>query len=169
MDLSSLIRDIPDWPKKGVVFKDITVLWKDPKGLRESIDNLADRYKNSGINKIVAAESRGFIIGAPLAYLIGAGFIPIRKPGKLPYKVITQNYELEYGTDSLSIHEDAIDKGDRVLIADDLIATGGTIEAIIKLVNSFDAEIVEVCALVELKFLNASAKISKPVYSIIKY
>ncbi|MDH4128684.1 MAG: adenine phosphoribosyltransferase [Spirochaetota bacterium] len=169
MNLKSLIRDIPDFPKKGIIFKDITTLWMDPKGLKTSTDELAKRYKDKGINKIVAAESRGFIVGTPLAYLIGAGFVPVRKPGKLPYKVISESYDLEYGSDTLTIHEDAIKPGEKVLIVDDLIATGGTIEAIIKLVEKLGGEVIEVCALVELSFLKGRERINKPIFNLIEY
>lgn len=169
MDLSSLIRDVPDFPKQGILFKDITTLWKDPQGLKQSTDELAKRYMNKGITKIVAAESRGFIVGSPLAYLIGAGFVPVRKPGKLPSKVISESYELEYGTDTLTIHEDAITKGDKILIVDDLIATGGTLHAIIKLVETLGGSIEEICVLVELSFLNAREKLNKPIFSLIEF
>ncbi len=169
MDLKSLIRDVPDFPQKGVVFYDITTLWKDPAGFKHSIDELAARYQGKGIEKIVAAESRGFIIGAPLAYLIGAGFVLIRKPGKLPHNHISETYDLEYGTDTLCVHEDSVDKGEKVLIVDDLIATGGTVEATIKLVEKLGGDIMEVCALIELTFLNGKSKINKPIFTLMQY
>lgn len=169
MNLEALIRDIPDFPKEGIVFKDITTLWKDPAGFKASIDELAKKYMDSGITKVVGPDARGHIVGAPVAYLLGAGYIPVRKPGKLPSKVISESYDLEYGTDSLEMHEDAIVKGDKVLIVDDLIATGGTIGAIIKLIERLGGEIVEVVSLVELGFLNGRDKINKPVHSILTF
>ncbi|MDH5680035.1 MAG: adenine phosphoribosyltransferase [Spirochaetota bacterium] len=169
MDIKELIRDVPDFPKKGVLFKDLTTLWKDPAGFKQVTDELTNRYKDKGIDKIVAADARGFIVGAPIAYLIGAGFVPVRKPGKLPYKVMSESYDLEYGKDTLTIHEDAISQGEKVLIVDDLIATGGTTEAIIKLVEKLGGEIVEVCAMVELSFLNGRDKINKPIFSLLTY
>jgi len=169
MDYKALIRDIHDFPKEGIVFKDITTLWKDPQGLKSSIDELAEKYKGQGITKIVAAEARGFIVGTPLAYAIGAGFVPVRKPGKLPGSTISETYDLEYGTDTLTIHDDAIEKGDKVLLVDDLIATGGTLEASIKMIEKLGGDVVEICVLVELEFLNGRSKISKPVFSLIKY
>lgn len=169
MNLEALIRDIPDFPKEGVVFKDITTLWKDPAGFKASIDELAKRYINKGITKVVAPDARGHIVGAPVAYIIGAGFVPVRKPGKLPSKVISESYELEYGSDSLEMHEDAITKNDKVIIVDDLIATGGTIGAIIKLIERLGGEVVEVVSLVELSFLNGRDKINKPIHSVLTF
>ncbi|HEO64784.1 MAG TPA: adenine phosphoribosyltransferase, partial [Spirochaetes bacterium] len=135
MDLKALIRDVADFPKEGILFKDLTTLWKDKDGFKASIDELAQKYKGKGIDKVVGMESRGFIVGAPVAYLIGAGFVPVRKPGKLPSKTVSETYDLEYGTDTLVVHEDAISKGDKVLIVDDLLATGGTAEATVKLIK----------------------------------
>ncbi len=169
MDLKALIRDVADFPKEGILFKDLTTLWKDKDGLKESIDELAQKYKGKGIDKVVGMESRGFIVGAPVAYLIGAGFVPVRKPGKLPSKTVSETYDLEYGTDTLVVHEDAISKGDKVLIVDDLLATGGTAEATVKLIEKLGGEILEVCCLVELGFLNGRAKISRPVFTLLQY
>ena len=126
MDLKKTIRNVPDWPIKGIQFKDITTLLQDPKSLKEGIDVFVRRYKNKKINKVVSMEARGFIFGAAIAYMIGAGFVPIRKKGKLPYKTIEYTYEKEYGPDTLAMHVDAIAPGERVLVVDDLIATGGS-------------------------------------------
>ena len=135
MSIKSKIRTIENYPIKGVMFRDITTLLKDPEGLRDSINKLVDRYKDLNIDKIVAIESRGFIIGAPLAYLLNVGLVLIRKPGKLPAETIDQDYKLEYGTDRIEVHVDAIEKGEKVIIVDDLIATGGTAEAAVRLIQ----------------------------------
>lgn len=169
-DFKSIIRDVPDFPKKGIIFKDLTTLFKDSQAFRELIDIFTERYKYAGIKSIASAEARGFIIGAPLAYNIGANFIPIRKKGKLPHKTIEISYELEYGSDTLCIHEDAISKDDNVLIVDDLLATGGTSLAIAKLIEKCGANIHELAFLVELEFLNARKLLKKyNVFSIIQY
>lgn len=169
MDYKSIIRNVPDFPQKGVQFKDITTLWKDPNAFKKSIDGLADQCKGKNIQKVIGAESRGFIIGAPLAYLIGAGFVPARKPGKLPAETISQSYELEYGRASIEIHRDAIAKGENVIIVDDLLATGGTTKAIIELVESLGGNIIECIYLVELEFLNGRGNVNYPVFSLIKF
>ena len=150
MSIKSKIRTIENYPIKGVMFRDITTLLKDPEGLRDSINKLVDRYKDLNINKIVAIESRGFIIGAPLAYLLNVGLVLIRKPGKLPAETIDQDYKLEYGTDRIEVHVDAIEKGEKVLIVDDLIATGGTAEATVRLVQKMKGDIVECCFIIDL-------------------
>ena len=150
MSIKSKIRTIENYPIKGVMFRDITTLLKDPEGLRDSINKLVDRYKDLNIDKIVAIESRGFIIGAPLAYLLNVGLVLIRKPGKLPAETIDQDYKLEYGTDRIEVHVDAIEKGEKVLIVDDLIATGGTAEASVRLVQKMKGEIVECCFIIDL-------------------
>ena len=150
MSIKSKIRTIENYPIKGVMFRDITTLLKDPEGLRDSINKLADRYKDLNIDKIVAIESRGVIIGAPLAYLLNLGLVLIRKPGKLPAETINQDYELEYGTDRIEVHLDAIEKGEKVLIVDDLIATGGTAEAAVRLVQKMKGDIVECCFIIDL-------------------
>jgi adenine phosphoribosyltransferase len=169
MDLKTLIRDVPDYPKTGIVFKDLTTLWKDPEALKQTVDLLAEHYQGKKIKKIVGAESRGFIVGAPLAYAIGAGFIPARKPNKLPAAVVSKNYQLEYGQSSMQIHVDAISKGDKVLLVDDLLATGGTTKAIIELVETLGGEVLECAYLIELEFLNGRKMLNKPVFSLIKY
>ena len=150
MSIKSKIRTIENYPIKGVMFRDITTLLKDPEGLRDSINKLVDRYKDLNIDKIVAIESRGFIVGAPLAYLLNVGLVLIRKPGKLPAETIDQDYELEYGTDRIEVHIDAIEKDEKVLIVDDLIATGGTAEATVRLVQKMKGDIVECCFIIDL-------------------
>ena len=170
MDFKSLIRDVPDFPKKGIIFKDITPLLKDPKAFMGVIQQLADRYRDRKIHSIVAMESRGFIFGAALAVQMGVSFIPVRKPGKLPWKTLQETYELEYGKDTLEIHQDSISKGDRVLVLDDVLATGGTAAATIRLVERAGGEVVEACFLIHLTFLNGQQKLkSTPLYSIIQY
>jgi adenine phosphoribosyltransferase len=169
VDYAKIIRDIPDFPKKGILFKDISTLWKDPKAFKQSIDDLAAHYKGKKIDKIVCAESRGFIVGAPLAYLLGAGFVPARKPGKLPAPAISQSYALEYGEATLQIHEDAISKGDQVLIADDLLATGGTVNATVELIEKLGGNVLGAAFLVELIFLKGREKLKTPVFSLVQY
>ena len=169
MDLKKYIRNVPDFPKEGIQFKDITTLWKNNKAFKESIDLLYERYREKKIDKVVGAESRGFIVASPLAYLLDAGFIPVRKKGKLPYKKIDVIYELEYGTDILEMHEDAIQKGENVLIVDDLLATGGTMCAIVELVRKLGGKIIETAFIVELEGLKGREKIDVPVFSLVKY
>ena len=159
MSIKSRIRTIENYPIDGVMFRDITTLLVDPSGIRDTIDEFVNRYKDMKIDKIVAIESRGFLIGAPLAYLLDIGLVLVRKPGKLPYETISQDYELEYGVDRLEVHIDAIDSSDKVLIVDDLIATGGTAEASVKLVQKMKAEIVECCFIVDLPDLGGSARL----------
>jgi len=167
-ELEKKIRDIPGFPKAGIIFKDITPLLLDTKSFKQAIDIMADYYKDKNITSIVSAEARGFIFGGALAYKLGVGFIPARKPGKLPYKTVRQKYELEYGTDALEIHEDAIKFGDRVLIVDDVIATGGTTVAQAELIEKMGGEVVGFCFLVELAFLNPREKLKEyDVFSLI--
>ena len=161
MSIKSKIRTIENYPIDGVMFRDITTLLQDPEGLRESIDQLVNRYKDLKINKIVAIEARGFILGAPLAYLLNIGLVLIRKPGKLPSETINQEYKLEYGSDMVEIHIDAIKKGEKVLIVDDLIATGGTAEAAVRLIQKVQGEIVECCFIIDLPDLGGSEKLEK--------
>ncbi len=169
-DLKGCIRDIPDFPKEGIIFKDITTLLKDPAAFKKSVDLLAKKFRKEDIAYVVGVEARGFIFGSALAYKLGAGFIPVRKKGKLPYRTKQVTYELEYGTDVLEIHEDAIPADSRVLIVDDLLATGGTIQAVSELVRQQKAVIAGVAFLVELKFLKGKDKLKDlPVYSVIKY
>lgn len=170
MDLASLIRDVPDFPKPGIVFKDITPLLGSPDGLRTSIDQLAERLSGEKVDRIAGIESRGFLFGMPLAERLGVGFFPIRKPNKLPYRTRSQEYDLEYGTDTLEVHEDALSKGERVVIVDDLLATGGTMAASCKLVEEIGG-VVSVClVLIELAFLPGRQKLSdRRVESLIRY
>ena len=159
MSIKSKIRTIQNYPIDGVMFRDITTLFKDPEGLREAINLFAERYKDMQIDKIAAIESRGFLIGAPLAYLLNVGLVLIRKPGKLPAETIKQDYKLEYGTDQIEIHIDAIKEGERVLIVDDLIATGGTVEAAVKLVQKMKGEVLECCFIIDLPDIGGSRKL----------
>ncbi len=168
--LKSKIRHVPDFPKPGILFYDITTLLRDPEGLRLALDSLAAPYVGTHINLVVGMESRGFIFGAALAYRLGAGFVPVRKVGKLPSTTVKVTYDLEYGTDSLEIHEDAIARGQRVLIVDDLLATGGTAAATIDLVAGLGADIVACAFLVELTFLNGRARLgATPVHAVLSY
>lgn len=172
IDLESLIVDIPDYPKPGVVFKDITPLLADAKGFAEMVKQLAEPYRGLGVTKVVGAEARGFMVGAPVALELGAGFVPARKPGKLPRQTVSQGYDLEYGTAELQLHHDALQPGDRVLIVDDLIATGGTMEAQIKLVQGLGADLVGVACLMELEFFEPRAVVArvtdKELHSLVK-
>jgi len=164
------IRDVPDFPKKGIVFKDITPMLSDAKAFQTAVNLLAAEYMGNGVDVVVGAEARGFIIASPLAYKLGSGFVLVRKPGKLPWSTEKVEYELEYGTDALEIHQDAIRPGMKVLIADDLLATGGTAEACIDLVERLGGEVVGMSFFIELSFLNARKKFEKyPIHSLIKY
>lgn len=160
-DFESLITDIPDYPKPGVVFKDITTLFKDPEGFAATVDSISDHFEGKGITKVVGAEARGFMIGAPVAYRLGAGFVPARKPGKLPREVRSESYELEYGTDSLEMHIDALSEDDVVLLVDDLVATGGTAVAQARLIEAAGAKVAGFAFLLELAFLNPREMIAK--------
>lgn len=161
LDLESLITDIPDYPQPGVVFKDITTLLSDPEGFRSAVQRIAARFEGKGITKVVGSEARGFIIGAPVAYALGAGFVPCRKPGKLPRKVRSVSYQLEYGTDELEMHVDGLAPGDKVLIVDDLIATGGTAVAQAQLILEAGSELAGYAFLMELAFLEPRKILSK--------
>jgi len=170
MELANLIRDVPDFPIEGILFKDITTLIGDGDAFREVIDWMVDQYADSSVDSVVAIEARGYIFGAPLAYQLGAGFVPIRKPGKLPAKTVTESYELEYGTNLLEIHEDGIKPGQRVLVIDDLLATGGSARAAVNLVERLGGEIIGVAFLIELDFLNGREKLQGyDVRSLIHY
>lgn len=169
-ELKNIIRDIPDFPKKGIIFKDITTLLSDAASFQRMVDLLSHRYIGKRIDKVVGVEARGFIIGAALAYKLGAGIVLVRKPGKLPSETFKKTYDLEYGTDTLEIHTDAVKKGERVLIADDLLATGGTMSAVVDMVNSMGAELVECCFMAELEFLNGRTKLpTEKVFSLLKF
>ena len=168
--LKSCIRDVPDFPKKGIIFKDITTLLKNPRALKKAMNAILKLYKGKKIDYVVAIESRGFIFGSVLAYKLGAGFVPVRKKGKLPYKTTSVSYDLEYGTDTLEIHSDALSANDQVLIVDDLLATGGTMQAVVKMVKGLGAQVVGVAFLIELAFLNGREKLKDvPVDTIIRY
>ena len=169
-DLKSIIRDVPDFPKKGIIFKDITTLLADAKSYQRMVDMLSHRYIGQHIDKVVGVEARGFIFGSVLAYKLGAGVVLVRKPGKLPSETFSKTYDLEYGTDTLEIHTDAIKPGEKVLIADDLLATGGTMAAVVDMVESMKGDIVECCFLAELEFLNGRQRLPKDkVFSLLKF
>ena len=161
MPIKSRIRTVPHYPHQGIMFRDITTLLKDPVGLRATVDELVRRYQDVKIDKVAGIESRGVIVGAPLAYALGKGFIPIRKKGKLPAETIGHDYQLEYGTDRIEIHTDAIAKGEKVLLVDDLIATGGTAEAACKLIDKMGGKIVECCFIIDLPDIGGKARLEK--------
>jgi adenine phosphoribosyltransferase len=166
MPIKSRIRTVPHWPKKGIMFRDITTLLKDPVGLKICIDEFVQRYAKMEIDVVVGIDSRGFIIGGALAYLLGKGFVPVRKKGKLPAATEREEYALEYGTDIVEIHKDAITKGQKVLIVDDLIATGGTAMAAAKLVKKLHGEVVELAFIVDLPDLGGKKKLEQAGYSV---
>ena len=169
-DLKQFIRDVPDFPKKGIIFKDITTLLKDPAAVKLTLNRMYNEVKDLNINKVVGIESRGFIFGGMLAEKLNAGFMPVRKPGKLPAPVISQSYELEYGTDTIEIHKDAVSKGDRVLLHDDLLATGGTAAAACSLIEQLGGEVVLVSFIIELDFLCGRDKLKGyNIHSLINY
>ena len=170
VDLAACIRDIPDFPKPGIVFKDITTLLGNPAALEAAVQRLAEPYRGKEIDFVAAVESRGFIFGSCLARELEAGFVPIRKPGKLPAETISVSYDLEYGTDSVEVHKDAIEPGQKVLLVDDLLATGGTMEAACRLIGDLGGTIVGIAFLIELTFLEGRAKLEgHPVYSVLEY
>lgn len=169
-DLKKAIRDIPDFPKKGIVFKDITTLLADAKSFHRMIDLIAHRYLGMQVDQIVGVEARGFILGSALAYKLGTGITLVRKPGKLPSKTVKKTYALEYGTDSLEIHADAFKPGTRVVVADDLLATGGTVAAVVDLVTGLGAEVVECAFMAELEFLEGHKRLPEgKVFSLLKF
>ena len=171
MELKPLIRSIPDFPKPGITFRDITTLLGDPQGLQACVDRLYSCFATSGIDYVVGTESRGFIFGTPLAYRLGAGFVPVRKPGKLPARILTKEYVLEYGSDCLEMHADAFEVGSRVVVIDDLIATGGTAIATAELVEEAGANLCGFGFVVELSFLNGRSRLPDgvPVHSLVCY
>jgi adenine phosphoribosyltransferase len=170
MNLKDTIRDVPDFPKKGIIFKDITTLLKNPEALSLAAEKFYNLAKNKKITKVVGVESRGFIFGGLLAQKLNAGFVPIRKPGKLPAEKLSESYSLEYGTDSIEIHKDAIEPGDIVLLHDDLLATGGTMKAACNLVENLGGKVIQISFLVELSFLNGRDKLKEyEVHSLIQY
>jgi adenine phosphoribosyltransferase len=170
MNLKQHIRHVPDFPKPGILFYDITTLLRNAEGLRETIDTLANPYSADRIDVVVGIESRGFILGAAVAERLGAGFIPVRKPGKLPAKAIKETYDLEYGKDALEIHADAVEQGQRVLIVDDVLATGGTAAAAVQLVRKAGGQLHGLAFLIELLALNGKSKLTgENVYSVLQY
>ena len=169
-DLKKLIREIPDYPKPGILFYDITTLLKDRTGFHRMVDKLCDHYQGKHVDVVAGIEARGFIFGPALAYRLGTGFVPVRKPKKLPWKTASVSYQLEYGTDRLEIHEDAVQKGQRVLICDDLLATGGTAQAAVSLVRQLGGEVAGAAFAVELNFLKGRAKLPGiDVFSLMAY
>jgi adenine phosphoribosyltransferase len=169
-ELLAKIRTVPDFPKKGIMFRDITTLLKDGPAFARAVDLLEEQYRQSRVEKVAAVESRGFILGAPLALRLGAGFVPIRKPGKLPAPVAREDYALEYGTDAIEVHRDALRPGERVLLHDDLLATGGTMAAACRLVRALGGTVVGISFLIELSFLKGRAKLAPyEVFSLLQY
>jgi adenine phosphoribosyltransferase len=169
-DLRKLIREIPDYPKPGILFYDVTTLLKDRKGFHALVDKLCDHYNGKKVDAVVGIEARGFIFAPALAYRLGAGFVPVRKPKKLPWKTVTETYQLEYGSDTLEIHEDAVSPGQSVLICDDLLATGGTAAAATALVRKLGGEVVGAAFAIELNFLRGRSKLpGVDVFSLLKY
>lgn len=171
-DLKSAIRDVPGFPKPGIVFKDITTVLQDGRSLRDLVDRIAERYRSQRVDVVAAVDARGFIVGSAVAYSLGAGLVPIRKKGKLPWKTHQTSYALEYGTDTLEIHQDAFAPGTHVLVVDDLLATGGTAEAVVKLVQQLEGKIVGVAFLIELAFLKGRERLQSygvDLFSLVTY
>lgn len=169
-DLEKYIRNIPDFPKPGILFRDVTTLIQEGKAFKASVDALVKKYKGKKIDKVAAVEARGFVFGAAVAYRLGVGFVPVRKKGKLPFKTHSVTYSLEYGTDTLEIHQDAINKGERVLVIDDLLATGGTVKGVTELVEGLGGKIISIAFIIELFDLNGRDKLKGyDVYSLIKF
>jgi adenine phosphoribosyltransferase len=167
---AALIRDVPDFPKPGITFKDITPLLADPEAFAEVVDRLAEPFVGRGITKVVGIEARGFVVAAPVAHRLGAGFVPVRKPGKLPWETASEAYELEYGTDELEVHLDAIAPGEKVLVVDDVIATGGTALAAARLVEGLGGQVVGLAFLLELAFLGGADRLGElPHVSLLTY
>ena len=169
--LKSVIRDIPDFPKEGIIFKDITPLLSNPASFKKAIDTLRARYEDKRIDQVVGVEARGFIFASALAYALGCGVVMVRKPGKLPYKTYQKTYSLEYGEDSIEIHQDAFEKDQKIIIIDDVLATGGTLAACVELVSkNFEVDLVEIGFLIELDFLNGRQKLGNiPIYSMMHF
>jgi len=170
MDLASTIRSVPDFPIEGILFYDITTMLKDAAALKESIDQLTNHYRGKDIDLVAGMEARGFIFGVPIAYQLGVGYVPIRKPGKLPAKTLAESYELEYGSNTIEIHVDAIESGQKVLVIDDLLATGGTAQATCNLIEKLGGQVVGVGFVIELTFLNGCEKLKDyEVFSLLQY
>ena len=170
MDLARTIRSVPDFPVEGILFYDITTMLKNPEAFKESVDQLVNYYQETEVDIVIGVESRGFIFGTPLAYKLGAGFVPVRKPGKLPAEKLAESYELEYGTNTLEIHRDAIEQGQKVLVVDDLLATGGTAKATCNLVEKLGGQVVGVAFVIELNFLKGREQLKGyDVFSLLSY
>jgi adenine phosphoribosyltransferase len=170
MDLRQHIRDVPDFPKPGIIFKDITPLLGNPAAFRHTVESLVARYRGTGVSKVAGIESRGFIFGAAVALELGAGFVPLRKKGKLPHRTVAESYDLEYGTDTIEMHEDAIAAGESVVVIDDVIATGGTLAAACKLVAKLGGRVAEAATVIELSFLDGRSKLEgTPFFALISY
>jgi adenine phosphoribosyltransferase len=168
--LAALVRDIPDFPRPGITFKDITPLLADPDAFRSAVDGISDRFSEARVSRVLGVEARGFILAAPIAYRFGAGFTPVRKAGKLPWQVEAEEYELEYGTDLLEIHKDAIEPGERILVVDDVLATGGTAAATVRLVERLGGEVVGLGFVLELAFLHGRARLpGRDVVSLVTF
>ncbi len=168
--IKALIRDVPDFPVKGIIFKDITPVLLDPQAFREAVNLMVEPFKGKGINKVMAVESRGFVFGAPIALQLNAGLVLVRKEGKLPWKTVKRSYSLEYGEATIEMHQDAISEGDRVLVVDDLLATGGTAKAMVELAEGAGGKVMGITFLIELTFLKGREKLKNyPVHAIIKY
>jgi len=170
MDLKKYIRNIPDFPQKGVMFRDITTLLKEPSVFKYTVDQFVNKYKNEHIDKVVSVEARGYIFGGALAYNLNCGFVPVRKPGKLPADTISQEYTLEYGKNIVEIHKDAISRGDRILVFDDLLATGGTVKATCQLVKILGGQVIGCAFIINLTYLQGTKKLKDyPVFYLIEY
>jgi len=168
--LAALVRDIPDFPRPGITFKDLTPLLADPHAFRAAVDGIADRFSEARVSRVLGVEARGFILAAPIAYRFGAGFTPVRKAGKLPWQVEAEEYELEYGTDLLEIHKDAIEPGERILVIDDVLATGGTAAATVRLVERLGGEVVGLGFVLELAFLDGRSRLpGRDVVSLVTF
>jgi adenine phosphoribosyltransferase len=169
-ELKTFIRDIPDFPKKGIIFKDITTLLKSKDAFKEVVDKIVNHFRHQNITSVVCVEARGFVLGSAVAYAMGCGIVPIRKKGKLPYKTYEVSYELEYGKDFLQIHQDALKHGEKILLVDDLLATGGTTKAVLSLLKKFDAEIAGVTYIIELSFLKGRDQLNgQNIFSLLHY
>lgn len=170
MDLKKYIRNIPDFPTKGIMFKDITTLLKEPEPFKYVIDTIVDRYKNENVDKLVSVEARGYIFGGVIAYNLNCGFVPVRKPGKLPAETISKEYTLEYGTNKVEIHKDAITEGEKVLVFDDLLATGGTVQATCQLVEQLGGKIIACAFITKLSYLHGDKKLKDyKIFSLVDY
>jgi len=168
--LKKTVREVPDYPKKGILFYDITTLIRNPQAFAQALDTMSGRYIGRAVDAVVGVESRGFIFGAAMAYRLGAGFVPVRKPGKLPAEVVRETYALEYGEDTIEMHRDAVEPGQKILLVDDLLATGGTAAAACNLVEKAGGEIVECCFMIELLFLQGRRKLgTRKVFSLMQY